>query len=343
VRIALDATYSVDSQPTGIAVYSQELIAGLAQAYSEDEYLCCYRVKQFRRATRLPYPNIQRRWLLPPMVTFRAQLFHALNQRVDRRPAKRVIATFHDLFVMTGEYSSPKFRLRFSQQARQAALRSDCIIAVSEFTANQVHELLGVERSRIQVIPHGVKQRSRKEAGERKKMILSVGALQIRKNTSRLVKAFEATSPEWTLVLAGSPSGYRAAEILKAIEQSPARSRIRLAGYVDPQELERLYSQASIFAFPSLAEGFGIPVIEAMARGIPVVTSNGSACGEVAGGCALLVEPTDTEEIAEALLRLSQDSELRSSLAERGKLHAKHFSWERAVSSTHQLYKQLVS
>jgi glycosyltransferase involved in cell wall biosynthesis len=342
VRIALDATYSVDPHPTGIAVYSQELIAGLAQAYSEDEYLCCYRVKQFRRSRPLPYPNSQRRWLLPPLITFRAELFHALNQRVDRRPARRVIATFHDLFVMTGEYSSPEFRARFREQARQAARQSDCIIAVSEFTANQVHDLLGVERSRIQVIPHGVKHRNRSEASDRRKMILSVGALQIRKNTSRLVKAFEATPSDWTLVLAGSPSGYRAAEILETIEHSSARSRIRLAGYVDPQELERLYSQASIFAFPSLAEGFGIPVIEAMARGIPVVTSKGSACEEVAGGWALLVNPSETEDIAAALLRLIHNHGLRSSLARGGRLHAKQFSWARAVSATHQLYEEMM-
>lgn len=343
MRIALDATYSVDLFPTGIAVYSRELISGLAETYPRDEYSCCYRPKQFRKSAPLPFPNTHRRLLLPLVATFRGDVFHALNQRVDRRPAKWVVATFHDLFVMTGEYSSAEFRARFTEQARNAAAKSDFIIAVSAFTADQVHHLLRVERSRIRVIPHGVHPARVNAGTERRKMILSVGALQIRKNIGRLVSAFEAVPSDWTLVLAGSPTGYRAAEILELIEGSACRERIRVTGYVTAQVLEKLYSEASIFAFPSLAEGFGIPILEAMARGIPVMTSRGSACEEVAGEAAVLVDPHQTDQIAAALLRLIEDRELQGALAAKGLAHVTQFSWEQSVRSTHGVYEELGS
>jgi hypothetical protein len=186
VRIALDATYSVDRHPSGIAVYSREMMQGLTAEHPEDNFLLCYRLKQFRSAPVPVAANVRRRVLVPPLKTFRADLFHALNQRVDKRPARRVVSTFHDLFVMTEEYSSPEFRARFCEQARRAAENSDIIITVSEFTATQVHTLLGLPRERIRVVPHGVRMPSNPAAlCTREKLILFVGALQIRKNVTR--------------------------------------------------------------------------------------------------------------------------------------------------------------
>ena len=137
MRVALDATYSVDSQPSGIAVYSQHLLHGLATHYPDSKFIYCYRLKQFFRAPSAELPNASKAMLLPPLPTFRSEIFHALNQRVDQRRTKRVVSTFHDLFVMTAEYSSQSFRERFAHQAREAASRSDLLIAVSEFTAGQ--------------------------------------------------------------------------------------------------------------------------------------------------------------------------------------------------------------
>lgn len=343
MRVALDATYSTDPQPTGIAVYSRELIAGLAQAHPQDEFVCCYRPTQFRRSHALAFRNMSRRLLLPAVPTFRADLFHALNQRVDRRPARRVIATFHDLFVMTGEYSSPEFRKRFTEQARRAAENADIIIAVSQFTANQVQALLGVESARLRVIPHGVDYDASGVQGSREKIILFVGALQARKNIARLVEAFESVSEEWRLVLAGSPTGYKAAQILERIAQSRSRDRIEVTGYVSPEELKRLYSRASIFAFPSLAEGFGIPVLEAMAYAMPVLTSRGSALEEVAGDSAILVDPEQTEEIATALNRLIHDGDLCQELSRRGRERVQAYSWQRAIRATHGIYEEALN
>lgn len=341
MRIALDATYSIDPNPSGIAVYSRELLAALATAHPEDRFLHCYRPKQFRLADRPQAPNASNRLLLPPLPTFRADLFHALNQRVDRRPARRVVATFHDLFVMTNEYSALDFRERFTDQARRAAENSDLIITVSEFTADQVHSLLHVSRERVRVVPHGVRKPDRVDGSLREKVVLFVGALQVRKNILRLVEAFEQMPSDWKLVLAGA-NGFGAGAILKRIQASSARERISATGYVSTEELNRLYTRASIFAFPSLDEGFGMPVLEAMSRGIAVITSNRSALKEVAGDAAILIDPYKREDIAGALNWLAEDSQKRKELEEAGMQRAGLFTWEAAVERTYAVYRELV-
>jgi glycosyltransferase involved in cell wall biosynthesis len=216
------------------------------------------------------------------------------------------------------------------------------IIAVSQFTADQVHELLGVGRSRLRVIAHGAHMPDAVPRVE-EKMILTVGAIQRRKNTERLVEAFESLPTDWKLVLAGAASGFGAEKILERIAKSPARERIQVAGYVSEDELKSLYARAAIFAFPSLDEGFGIPVLEAMAHGVPVVTSNRSALPEVAGEAALLVDPEDTGALTQALSELIADPGRRSSLSEAGRVRAALFPWERAVAETYSVYQELVA
>ncbi len=343
MRIAIDATYSVDPHPSGIGVYSQELLKQLPLAFPDNEYLYCYRWKQWRRSTGPLPAHVRRRLLQPPLPTFHADLFHALNQRVDRRSARKVVSTFHDLFVITGNYSSREFKDRFTQQARRAAENSDLIIAVSHFTARQVTDLLRVEPSRIRVVPHGVAMPATTSTTKRENMILSVGTLQSRKNTSRLVEAFEGLPSQWQLVLAGSPNGYGSAEILSRIESSPSKDRILVTGYLSAKELQQFYQRASLFAFPSMDEGFGIPVLEAMSYGIPVVTSNKSAMPEVTGDAALLVDPRRTDDLRTALKTLTENESLREKLGEAGRMRACLFSWERAVRETYAVYRELVS
>jgi len=342
VRIALDATYSVDPHPTGIGVYSNELLLGLARQYPRDVFLHCYRPKQFIRAAGARAPNVRRRLLQPPLPLFGVELFHALNQRVDRRPAGKVVSTFHDLFVMTEEYSSPEFRERFTEQAKRAAENSDLIVAVSEFTANEVTRLLGFDRSRIRVIPHGVRVATYTAPHKREKIVLFVGALQARKNIARLVEAFESAPADWQLILAGATTGYGSDAILDRVRASRSRERISMPGHVTPAELQALYSRASIFAFPSLGEGFGIPVLEAMSRGVPVIASTRPSLAEIAGGAALLVDPHRTEELEFALRRLMSDPALRQEYAERGYNRAKVYSWERTVKETYDVYRELL-
>ncbi len=268
----------------------------------------------------------------------RGALFHGLNQRLPRARLPRAVATFHDLFVMTGEYSTPEFRARFAAQARDAAARASAIIAVSAFTARQVVSLLGVPESKVRVVHHGVRHLAYPANARREKIILNVGAMQKRKNIGRLVEAFETVDPSWRLVLAGG-AGYGSAEILARIARSPARDRIATLGYVAPADLAARYAGAQIFAFPSLDEGFGMPVLEAMAAGTPVVASRSSALPEVAGDAAILVNAEDTAALAEALRGLTANGDLRQDLARRGRARARLFTWEKAAGETWDVYR----
>jgi glycosyltransferase involved in cell wall biosynthesis len=333
VTIALDATYSLGKNLSGVGVYSRELLFGLALAHPQETFRFCYRPHRFLRSFQDTLPKNAFRRLLRGAPT--ADIFHALNQRVDAR-ARRTVSTFHDLFVMTGDYSSPEFRARFTQQARDAAARSDLIIAVSSFTASQVEQLLNVEPSRIRVVHHGVRPASGNS--RRENMVLCVGAIQRRKNVARLVKAFESLPDSWSLTLAGAPDGFGAANELQAVDESPARGRIAVLGYVSSEQLESLYNRAGIFAFPSLDEGFGMPILEAMAHGVPVLTSNCSAMPEVAGDAALLVDPLNMRD---GLLHLATDESLRDDLKRRGLERIKQFTWDSAVEKTWAVYDEI--
>lgn len=337
VQIALDATYSLGPNLSGVGVYSREVLFGLARSHPQDRFLFCYRPHRFLRSLRDPLPRNAARRILhgtPP-----GDLFHALNQRVET-PARRTVTTFHDLFVITGEYSTPEFRKRFAEQARQAGRRSDLIIAVSRFTADQVQEFLGVEPSRIRIIPHGVHVPP-EGSSPRQNLVLCVGAIQRRKNVTGLVRAFERMPASWRLALAGAPDGFGASQELHAIESSPRKGDIDVLGYVTQTELQALYRRARIFAFPSLDEGFGMPVLDAMANSVPVITSRRSALPEVAGDAALLVDPDDPEEIGAALVRLASDETLCADLARRGRERALQFSWESALAKTWEVYREL--
>ncbi len=342
MRIALDATYSLGESLSGVGVYSREILHGLAATSGlVESWDWFYRSQRYWPARRLPVPrNVNRRFLSDSWGNRSAALFHGLNQRLPRRRFPLQIATFHDLFVLSGDYSTAEFRTRFAEQARLAAASSDLIIAVSAFTAGQVENLLGVPASRIRVIHHGVIPR-RIPSLPREKVVLCVGAIQKRKNQTALVRAFHALPADWTLVLAGS-QGYRAEDTLRAIETSPARDRIRVTGYLTEIEIAQWYARASIFAFPSLDEGFGMPVLEAMAAGIPVIAGNRSALPEIAGEAAMLVDPESETEIAEALADLGRDELKRQALVALGTQHARTFGWQKSVAQTLKTYRELL-
>ncbi|MDP8983051.1 MAG: glycosyltransferase family 4 protein [Acidobacteriota bacterium] len=341
MKIALDATYSLGRHLSGVGVYSREMMSGLAAAHANADFEYCYRPHRFLRSFQQTLPGNVRRRLLWSGLAGDADVFHGLNQRVDDRRWRRIVTTFHDLFVLSAEYSTAEFRHRFTEQARGAAERSDLIIAVSEFTARQVVELLGVDRERIRVVHHGVHARAAAStSGARENVILFVGAIQKRKNLDHLVRAFEGTARGWKLVLAGS-TGFGGERILQKIERSRRRSDIEVTGYIPDATLERWYARARVFAFPSLDEGFGMPVLDAMARGVPVLTSNRSALPEVAGDAALLVDPENEDEIAVALMRLTSDERLRDDLALKGLARSAGFSWEAAVEKTWSVYGEV--
>lgn len=322
--IGLDATYAVGKQLSGVGKYSLALMAGLERMARIRRY---YRPHRWLRA---PWPK-RVLWKSAPGV----DVFHGLNQRLPERGRARMVSTFHDLFVLSAEYSSAEFRERFAEQAREAAERSDRIIAVSEFTARQVVELLGYPAERVRVVPHGVEMPEAVKPPEaREKIVLTVGAVQKRKNTRRLIEAFRMMPEGWQLWIAGS-AGYEAEEMLRGLPE-----RVKVLGYVSDEELPGLYARAAVFAFPSLDEGFGIPVLEAMAHGVPVVTSNVSALPEVAGEAAVLVDPLDVEAIGTAMRGLCEVEARREWIAQ-GRKRAAGFGWQRAAEMTLKVYEEM--
>jgi glycosyltransferase involved in cell wall biosynthesis len=339
--LALDATYSAGEPLTGVGVYSRELLWGLAAAYPGVRFQFRYRPHRILKSLRTPLPQNARRCLLLGSPG-RASLFHALNQRLDFAAAMPTAVTFHDLFVMTGEYSSAEFRARFTAQAREAAARADLLIAVSEFTAGQIRECLGVDAGRIRVVPHGVHVPAEVPGEEsRENVILTVGTIQKRKNLIPLVEAFEQVDSTWRLVMAGA-QGWQSEETLARMEASPARARIQVTGFVSDSQLRALYARARIFCFPSLDEGFGIPVLEAMAWGVPVIASNRSAVPEAAGGAGLLLDPRDAGAWRHALRTWTASPELRAEYAQRGRHRAHAATWQAAVRNTWKVYRELV-
>jgi glycosyltransferase involved in cell wall biosynthesis len=211
---------------------------------------------------------------------------------------------------------------------------------VSRFTASQLEDLLGVNAARIRVVHHGVTPRMLPHA-PRENIVLCVGAIQRRKNQATLVRAFRSLPPDWTLVLVGS-QGYEASEALREVANSPCVDRIVITGYVSDAELGSLYARARIFAFPSLDEGFGMPALEAMAAGVPVVAGNRSALPEVCGPAAILIDPESEEQLAEALNRIASDGETAGAMARAGINHAKTFEWKAAVEKTAAVYRELL-
>jgi glycosyltransferase involved in cell wall biosynthesis len=242
--------------------------------------------------------------------------------------------------VISGEYSTPEFRARFREQARNAALKSDLIIAVSEFTARQVEELLGFPRARIRVVHHGAPVRKLPSI-PRENVLLCLGALQKRKNQAALVRAFRVLPKDWRLVLAGSP-GYGAEEVSRSIAESACRERIVVTGYIPDDEVAAWYAKASLFAFPSLDEGFGMPALEAMAAGIPVIAGNRGALPEVVGDAAMLIDPHREDELETALQACAFDTDLREELIAKGYERSALFTWPKAVERTLTVYRELL-
>ncbi len=340
MRLALDATYSIGDNLTGVGVYCREMLTGIAGLKAPEPISFLYRPHRLLRSFEERLPANAQRGLLLESLGPRDALFHGLNQRLPRKAFRRQAVTFHDLFVLTAEYSTAAFRERFAQQARHAAASADVIIAVSEFTAGQVRDLLGVPAARVQVIHHGVHQAAEPPPPPRAQVVLHVGSIQARKNLVRLVTAFAAAPEDWRLVLAGG-DGYGADTVYSAIEQSPARQRITVTGYVTAAVLSGWYERASVFAFPSLDEGFGMPVLEAMAAGTPVLASNRGALPEVCGGAAVIVDALDVDAMAENLRLLCLDPEYRERMAALGRARAALFPWGAAVARTQSVYTQL--
>ncbi len=352
--IGLDATYTLGARPTGIATYSRRLIESLAGLGTAHRFLVCYRLSRWnRRSEFLRLPGCPVRLFQRPLTFWlprQADLFHSLAQRPPVFRFRREVVTVHDAFPITGrDYSTPEFQQRFSALLREAVERAARIITDSEYTARQLQTHCGVVAGRIRTIPCGVDEPSGTLASEREQlvgkgneMLLSVGNLETRKNLINALRALALLPQRYRLVMVGG-DGFGAEAIHASIQEQGLERRVVRLGFVAAERLPVLYESASALLFPSLEEGFGFPVLEAMAHGLPVVTSNTSSLPEVGGDAALYADPQDVEGIAAQCTRAVEDEALRRELIEKGRARARQFTWRRAAEAVLKVYEEVLA
>lgn len=251
-------------------------------------------------------------------------------------PAKNILFVYDLAFEINPKHY-PKSSQRLSNQTKFAAKKSDRIIAISSATKNDLVRLYNIDPGKINVIYPGVNEKFKQLLNVDKRKIpyfLFVGSYKPSKNIPAIVKAFglflkEIKKP-FELILAGSD--YRMDnEILEIIQKLKLDKLVKLKGFVSEKDLIQLYKNAAAFVSPSFYEGFGIPHLEAMASGVPVITSNRGSILEVTGDAAIIVEPDDIESIKNPMVTLATDDKIRSKLRKTGYLQVQKFSWEKSA------------
>ena len=361
--IALDATYSLDPEPTGIAVYSRRLVESLLEIETSHRFLVCYRLSRWRRRPDFMRPSsCGRRFgvrLFQEHLTFwlpwQAELFHSLAQRPPAFRFRKEVVTVFDVFPITGrDYSTPGFQLKFGALLRDAVTRAARVITASRYTAEQLRHHCGVSADRIRVIPIGVDvpdmnpgaderlEERKRWVGPGNELVLVVGAIQNRKNTLGAARAAALLPARYRFILAGG-NGHGSETVHEFIRRNRLSDRVVAPGYVSQAELESLYRAASVLLLPSFEEGFGIPVLEAMARRVPVVAANTSSLPEVGGEAARYVDPHSVEAIASQVRQVAEDSGLRAQLVRLGLDRAREFTWRRMAQQTIGVYEEALA
>jgi glycosyltransferase involved in cell wall biosynthesis len=284
-------------------------------------------------------------------------VYHATNYFLPPTHSARRVVTIHDLaFLAVPELCSPKIVGPFSKGIRGFAHSADAILAYSESTKRDIVRLLGVAPEKVTVAPLAVDEefapltketasaRLETRYAIRPPFLLFVGTLEPRKNVCGLLKGFARVARDipHKLVLVGS-LGWNTREIFRVIDHLGLGDRVILPGFVPQCDLPAFYCAANAFVFPTLYEGFGLPLLEALTCGCPVITYNNSSVPEVTGGAALYVEDTGEEALAEAIRRIIEDNELRTRLVAAGREHAGKFSWDACARSTLDVYRRLAT
>jgi glycosyltransferase involved in cell wall biosynthesis len=328
-----------------------------------------------RRLAADPRVRVRRQWVplsvshavwnrmdWPPLefVAGRMSTFHGTNFQLPPLSRGRGIVTVHDLAFLSCAGSVPHgVAERLDRTVSESVRRADHVIADSECTRGDVIVLLGAAPERVSVVhlaagaafrppvdPEADRRRLAARYGLRFPNVLFVGTTNPRKNLARLLPAFAAARRRaglpHVLVLVGDP-GFAHASVLSQIEALGLRDAVVMPGYTDDADMPAIYGAADMLAFPSLYEGFGLPALEAMSVGCPVLTSSVSSLPEVAGDAAVLVDPTSVDAIDAAIERVLTDAALRASLVERGLRQAAKFSWARAAAEHLRLYRELAA
>ncbi len=378
MKIGIDA-HAAEREGSGNCTYIQNLLKSLIQIDDRNEYILYatrkhhpfYQIfKPYQNQVLIkepPFPALKNPVLRIPLwlarETYKDSL-DVLHVQYIAPPFHKgaLVATIHDLgFIHVPETFSRWEVFRSKLLVRMTAKKSKTIITGSQFTRQNILQAYCLPSDKVEAVPLGVSpstsapQKTAKKPLEAQKTlrkykiqnpyILTVGRLNPRKNLVTLVKAFSLLKQEkqipHQLVIAGKHD-FNTRKVIQSIQNTPASPNILFTGLVSNQELWNLYKEADVFIYPSLFEGVGLPVLEAMSAGVPVITSNSSSLQETAGDAAILVNPLDPHEISQALDRLISSQNLRQAYAEKGTSRAKKFSWHSTAEQTLKVYEKAV-
>ena len=360
MRVGLDASAAAKARRTGVGHYVARLADALL-AEPDVSLTMGVRLGRFRRRAHRHRPSgpgaerARAAWFpsfWPGLAFGGCDVVHGPDARVVGGGRPQVV-TLHDLFSLRSEaYSDDAFRAKKADRYADVAARAARVCCPSESTARDATALLGVPPERIVVTPLGVDPWFSPRAetdrapvlarlGVRPPYVLFVGLAQPRKNLETIATTFgrlAARLADLSLVIAGA-DGYPEGRLDALLKETGAVERVRRTGYVSEAELPALYSGAALLLFPSRDEGFGLPVLEAMACGCPVVASDRGALPEVVGDGGLCFPPDALDAIEEAAARLLEDPNAREDQVARGRLRAAQFSWARTARATLQAYR----
>lgn len=377
MRIAIDYTAAI-RQNAGIGVYVRNLVAAMLAQDSDNSYTL---LTSGRASAERPFPhatNVRGRAIWVPdrylnILWYRLRaplpvtlfsgptdIYHGPDFVLPPlgRNVRKVV-TIHDLaFLEHPEYAVPALAEYLRKVVPEAVAAADVVATVSSEVSRTLIEHFQTPREKLVVIPNGVQPYFRRitdpillDATQHKfklkhPLVLAVGTQEPRKNHQGVIKAFHQAQKQKggpaMLAIAGG-DGWLYEETQQLVRDLNLERKVRFLGRVTDHELITLYSMADVFAFPSFFEGFGIPPIEAMACGAPVITSNTSALPEVVGNAALQVDPHNVDELAQAILRLLQDEQLREDLRQKGYERARLYTWERSAQKMLHVYEQLAA
>lgn len=374
MRIALNARHLLVDRLEGVGIVTDEVMKRIVQAHPEDQFEYYFDRKynsRFIHGTNVhPYtlhpvtrlPILIRYWLNSPVrkhaVNANANVFFSPDGFIPLGMSIPKVSMVHDVaFLRYPEHLQPRIRTFYKKWMPRYLAYTDHIITVSEFSKSELIAGYNIHPEKITVVYNGVtdaykpvdetqKKITRDKYTKGRPYFVYLGAIHPRKNILTLVKAFEkfkSSHPsDHQLVLAGRAS-WHTEEVFKAIAESKWKDTIHLPGYIATADATALVASAEAMIYPSLYEGFGLPLVEAMACDVPVICSNVSSLPEVAGNAALLFDPPDTNHLAEHMKRISTENSLRREMIALGHERSKFFSWDKAALQVYEILERFAN
>ena len=365
MRIGIDCRTIQEPEPAGTAHYTKELVRALLDIDSENEYFLFFNQgknipEEFKQPNAkiiiLPpksLPFISSHWQFSrTLKKFRLDIFHAPANALPIGYNGASILTIHDLAIYINPEWFPKHNFSTKFLVPRSLAKAKKIIVPSESTKQDLQKIFRVPDDKIKVIYEGVrteepsaeaKNKALEKFGlQEKKYFLFLGTIEPRKNLIALIATYkilaQKNSDAPILVLAGG-KGWKNDDIFEAIKKRNLESKIKYLGYVSNEEKFSLMKSALVFVYPSLYEGFGLPILEAMSLVTPVITSRISSIPEITADAALLIDPNNDDEIANALEKIWKNDNLRNEFIDKGKHQSAKFSWTKTAEQTLEIYR----